>query len=235
MAGRELGLCQRVMAAELLPIADRSSHPPVDPSDTTRLALQRAAILREMTQAGLGTADEQAARRRTLVEFGAGEGTLSRELWRAGAAADVILVDRSERRPPQDPIPSGAERRLCMDVRALSAEQLRAMVVGEAVLLSNHCCGSALDISVQCAARAFAGERATRLSGIVAVTCCHHLCSWRNYLGRDALAEWGFDASDFELLRRWSRLAYARATQPNAPSTQSDPTAQTALNLPTAR
>ena len=50
---------------------------------------------------------------------------------------------------------------------------------------------------------------------MLAVTCCHDGCARESYLGRTFLEECGLGSeADFDMLRRWSRLAPRR----NAPS-----------------
>lgn len=184
-------------------------------SDEMRLALQREAILREMVEADLTTshahdapASEQRGSR-TVVELGAGDGALSRELRRAGAVERCILVDRNLNRlerykggPSSD-----AEQRLCIDVAELQPEALRQAVPQGCIILSNHMCGAALDMGIHCALRAWKDESASSLCGIIVVPCCHHECNWFTYLGREFLEECGLTVADFEIVRKWSRLA----------------------------
>ncbi|CAN0531832.1 unnamed protein product, partial [Ectocarpus sp. 12 AP-2014] len=44
----------------------------------------------------------------------------------------------------------------------------------------------------------------TRVGGVAIATCCHHVCNWRDYVGRDFLMQQGFSARDFEAMRRIS-------------------------------
>ena len=233
-------------AAHALPIWDCATPSPPPPlPDELRLRLQRSAIAHVMKQANL--ARPQAS----VVEFGAGNGELSRALWAAGVAARSVLVDRSKSRmaravaagssarscceadaaEPADPnvsAPASAPTaaagavaggrfvpvQLCVDVLDLQAERLRAAAPGETVLLSNHMCGSALDVAVSCALAAYAGGEL--LLGVVAATCCHHLCDWNAYVGQAFFREVGLGAPfDFDNIRRWSRLA-PRREKPSA-------------------
>ena len=206
-------LVKRVVAAHskyALPVVDCSRPSPLSPSDDVRLRLQREAILQLMTRAKL--ADAADAERRCIVEFGAGEGALSQTLWQAGVAKNFVLVDRSKRRMRRagTELMGFAPQQLCMDVGDLEPAALRRAVPGECVVLSNHMCGSALDLSVQCAT----ADSTALPVGIVAVTCCHHICTWETYLGRDLFRDAGLGKSDFESMRRWSRMAPRRDKPP---------------------
>ncbi|CAN0531758.1 unnamed protein product, partial [Ectocarpus sp. 8 AP-2014] len=45
---------------------------------------------------------------------------------------------------------------------------------------------------------------ATRVGGVAIATCCHHVCNWTDYVGREFLTQQGFSARDFEAMRRIS-------------------------------
>ena len=215
----------RVLRATLLPIINRAAEPPARPSDDTRLELQRAAIIREIAtgldsgssgggSSGSGSSGSgsggSGSYGRTIVEFGAGNGALSRELYRTGVAQRCVLVDKNQKRLERG---DDQFQRLCLDVSEMTPEQLRQLVSDECIVLSNHMCGSALDVSVRCATdtwRSHDAPPAARLSGVVAVTCCHHACTWFTYLGREYLESEGLGAADFETIRRWSRMAPRR-------------------------
>eukprot|EP00903_Cladosiphon_okamuranus_P022259 g20469.t1 len=53
-------------------------------------------------------------------------------------------------------------------------------------------------------AAATAATAASRVEGVAIATCCHHVCNWRDYAGRDFLSRQGFTARDFEAMRRIS-------------------------------
>ena len=100
------------------------------------------------------------------------------------------------------------------------------------VLLAKHLCGLATDISLRSAAtftvppsstssssaagpsteRALGeggsregGVLSSQLGGVAIATCCHHACSWEDYVGATFLkTEGGVTAAEFEVLRQWS-------------------------------
>ena len=71
------------------------------------------------------------------------------------------------------------------------------------VAFGKHLCGAATDLALRCLARLahVEGVGAARLRGVAIATCCHHVCSWRHYTGRDWFAACGLGAREFELMR----------------------------------
>ena len=218
-------LMHRVLAAHAehsLPVEVlyASEQPPPE-ADDERLTRQREAIAHILRQTGL------AGPRRTIVEFGSGDGALSRSLRSAGAARDFLLVDRSKQRMNRAEKADDAEnveggggmKRLLVDLKALKPEVLRdAGPSDECVVVSNHLCGGALDAAVRCALDAWPAGGG-QCAGIVAVTCCHHACTDDTFLGTEFLRETcGFSPSEIPLIRTWSLMAPRRerpaATRP---------------------
>ena len=64
--------------------------------------------------------------------------------------------------------------------------------------------------------RRFHLSKPPRLRGVMAATCCHDQCRWESFLGQRAFAEWGFSASDFGEICRWSRMAPRRGKPDHA-------------------
>lgn len=217
---------QRVLAAHAshaLPVAEwQVGRAPPNMPDDERLEHQRLAIARIMKRAGLAG--------RTVVEFGCGDGSLSRTLFRTGTASSFLLIDRNRKLERAASSEDGfTPSQLVVDVAALQPSQLRSAVNEEtsesAVMLSNHMCGAALDSAILCALNAWqdqtdggeaaaTGDGAASLAGIVAVTCCHHACSPFSFLGRDFLREAGLSAADFDTVCKWSRMAPRRERSP---------------------
>ena len=213
----ELSLFQKVNAAvdrHALPVHTAHDGQKAPTEDALRVQHQRDAITSLLSRAGLSQPHH------TIVECGAGNGALSQTLFRSSGAAGpsgYLLIDRKQQALQQ--LPSAARfeehaKQLWIDVANLQPEMLRGAVADQAcqacVLLSNHMCGGALDQAVRCAVGAWDGE--ARLAGVVAVTCCHHLCTWESYLGAAYFESLGMGAAEFEAVRRWSRMAPRRGT-----------------------
>ena len=194
--------------------------------DAERLELQRKAIVGVLKQTGLGSTSNE----HTVIEFGAGDGKLSRAIFQNGIGKHFVLVDKSQQRLDRTQRASNGTdefepTQLCADVGTLRPDELRAVAqkgpaTDGCIALSNHMCGAALDQAVVCSLAAWdprgqadaasgAATPAQALCGMVAVTCCHHVCTRDTFLGMRFLREVGLEA-DFELIRQWSRMAPRR-------------------------
>ena len=228
----ELRLHKRLMELSypaLLPITRQAHVEPVSPparTDEQRFAMQHEAIGRAMQRTGLTGRSAAQPCSTTLVEFGAGGGQLSQALWsdRAGMGQlDFLLIDKNNKRKTKHVTKPGfAPQRLEVDVQEFRPEALRQRVPGRCIALSNHMCGCALDIALRCAVSAFPGAGGGGgggggggLAGVVAVSCCHHKCTWESYLGREFFRSLGLGSADFDLVRRWSAAA-PRRNKPSA-------------------
>jgi tRNA:m4X modification enzyme len=73
------------------------------------------------------------------------------------------------------------------------------------VVIAKHLCGAGTDLALKSLR-----DVASQVEACVMATCCHGVCSWGDYVGRDylheAFREHGlvFGEAEFELLRRWS-------------------------------
>lgn len=171
-------------------------------SSVVRHDLQHQGIVEQMRSGGLISPEL------TFVDFGAGDGGLCRCVACAAGGGRYVLVDRSRR--PTMPTVGIEVNWLRTDVSTLLAPDLQRAARGECVVLSNHLCGSALDLAVGRSVDGLHLTSPARLLGVMAATCCHDQCTWESFLGRRAFAEWGFSAEDFRLLCHWSRLAPRR-------------------------
>ena len=73
------------------------------------------------------------------------------------------------------------------------------------VVIAKHLCGAGTDLALKSLR-----EVSHEVDACVMATCCHGVCSWSEYVGRDYLCEafrkhnMDFGEHEFELLRRWS-------------------------------
>eukprot|EP00929_Paragymnodinium_shiwhaense_P041071 TRINITY_DN21362_c0_g1_i2.p1 TRINITY_DN21362_c0_g1~~TRINITY_DN21362_c0_g1_i2.p1 ORF type:complete len:578 (+),score=97.36 TRINITY_DN21362_c0_g1_i2:109-1842(+) len=107
----------------------------------------------------------------------------------AAALADML----------QQPVDSGDE---CKTLRRLG-------VIG----LGKHLCGAATDLSLRCCATA---SEQVPFRGIAFALCCHHVCDFGSYVGRQWLLDCGITAKDFDSMRWFSKLAHSQYTQREA-------------------
>ena len=139
--------------------------------------LQHQGIIEQMRGGGLLSPEL------TFVDFGAGDGGLCRCVACAAGGGRYVLVDRS-RRPTMPAVGVHEVNWLRADVSTLLAPDLQRAARGECVVVSNHLCGSALDLAVGRSVDGFHLTKPARLLGVMAATCCHDQCSWDSFLGQ---------------------------------------------------
>lgn len=81
----------------------------------------------------------------------------------------------------------------------------------DTLVIAKHCCGAGTDLALKSIV-----PIKKRIYGCIFTTCCHGVCSWENYVGRDYLVEIfnnlnesnaegsHFGAEEFDLMRRWA-------------------------------
>jgi tRNA:m4X modification enzyme len=174
------------------------------------------------------TRDSSAANdRQCIVEMGAGRGMTG--LVAAGAVAaagsrptELVMVERGASRSRADKIlrkaagrtaggsylrlESVAWRRIHCDVRHVdlpTALQRQEETNRTVAVLAKHLCGAGTDLALKSVLPV-----RDRVSSVVMATCCHGVCSWQDYVGRDylreAMQEVSFGQDEFDLLRMWS-------------------------------
>lgn len=73
------------------------------------------------------------------------------------------------------------------------------------VVIAKHLCGAGTDLALKSI-----DPIKEDVSACVLATCCHGVCTWKDYVGRDYLTEamecdkLSFGSAEFDLLRRWS-------------------------------
>lgn len=82
------------------------------------------------------------------------------------------------------------------------------------VVIAKHLCGAGTDLALKSLQ-----DIRSQLDACVMATCCHGVCSWSEYVGRDHLCKvfkdhnLCFGEHEFELLRRWSSGTVATSCQ----------------------
>jgi len=156
----------------------------------------------------------------TIVEFGAGRGQLSYwlgEILKERTDCSILLVDRASARHKYDnklKDTSLTLSRVRADIADLDLSQLvldKEKVVG----VCKHLCGEATDLSLRCLLRA--KQLGVRIVGLVMASCCHHRCTWANFIGQEYLLEMGFTEDDFPVLCGITSWATCGSGQPRSP------------------
>ena len=174
-----------------------------------------------------------------IIEMGAGRGMFG--LTAAGVASanglntHFYMVDRAGSRSKAEKALRSAKKhvdesylkldnvdwcRLCCDVShvnlpiVLEDKYDRAKIV----VIAKHLCGAGTDLAL----KSLIPIR-HRIDACLIATCCHGICSWQHYVGRDILREImegkksndkhssipSFGPEEFDLLRRWSGATVA--------------------------
>lgn len=139
-------------------------------------------------------------------------------------ASNRYKYDRYHRGGDQGP----SFQRLNLDIEHLDLSKVPCIKNSkhQIVAISKHLCGAATDLTLRCLMETLSnsGERSgqdavveedtnnrenkriklspnsNRVEGVVLALCCHHCCSWPQYVGRPFLQNLGFTAEDFHLL-----------------------------------
>ena len=94
------------------------------------------------------------------------------------------------------------------------------------IVVAKHLCGAGTDLALKSLRDVV---QSGTVDGCVMATCCHGLCNWNDYVGRDSLLELfrgvgglsTYSGSDFDQLRRWTSASVLeeRASGSNSTST----------------
>mmetsp|Transcript_13387 Transcript_13387/g.20132 ORF Transcript_13387/g.20132 Transcript_13387/m.20132 type:complete len:391 (+) Transcript_13387:36-1208(+) len=182
-----------------------------------RHARQNVCIVREMTAEGLISTDPHPSERRptAYVELGAGKGMLGLAVKTAAGVSGsrLVMVERMGVHRKADKTlrekNDNSFVRVRMDIRDCLLSRLPGVSTldapgekeGRVVLIAKHLCGLATDItlrSLSCFPVADDGSLPEDVQGVALATCCHHACSWEDYVAVDWLKDQGFTSDDFE-------------------------------------
>jgi tRNA:m4X modification enzyme len=96
--------------------------------------------------------------------------------------------------------------------------QLGSLVYSKTVVIAKHLCGAGTDLALM------SMRHLDLVDGCVMATCCHGLCTWNEYVGRNCLLELfhgektggltTFGNDQFNVLKRWSSAAVSVARKP---------------------
>jgi tRNA:m4X modification enzyme len=114
---------------------------------------------------------------------------------------DIVLVDRAAVRHKADRELSRADHctfaRIKSDIADVSLRKVTELQGKPVVAVSKHLCGGATDLAlraVHLAAVPGDAEPAIDVHGIAIATCCHHRCTWDQYVSQAWFKEqvWGW-------------------------------------------
>jgi len=186
-----------------------------------RQSIQEASIVSQMFVNGLLEKSET-----TFIDLGAGKANLSLALHQSVPHAKLLLVEKSGGSGSRGAADTSFRRedftsfsRLKIDLadfdlaNLIKSHPLKGGVVG----MGKHACGSATDLSLRCLELASKHLKDNNLlepphqkfiEGVCIATCCHHRCTWEDYVGKAFFTDiLGATAVEFEVLRLISSWA----------------------------
>jgi len=132
---------------------------------------------------------------------------------------DIVGDEVLEDAPPQ----ANVHRVQCdicnLDLRVALSNTLVASNVS-VIAIGKHICGAASDLSLHCCVQAAKAQRrsdgmseSVSVQGVAFALCCHHVCEWSKYVGREWLIGQGLNEEDFNSMRWFSKLAHTQYRQ----------------------
>jgi tRNA:m4X modification enzyme len=98
-----------------------------------------------------------------------------------------------------------------VDMSKALQSQLGSLLYSKTIVIAKHLCGAGTDLAIM------SMRNIDSVDGCVMATCCHGLCSWNEYVGRNCLLELfhgetvggltTFTDEQFNVLKRWSSAA----------------------------
>jgi tRNA:m4X modification enzyme len=103
--------------------------------------------------------------------------------------------------------------RIRMDIRNCAIPYLPSLgTKNDIILTAKHLCGLATDLSIYSVQQHISKDSLlvdSKFKGMAIATCCHHACSWGDYVGLEWLSETcDISESEFELMKKWSGWAH---------------------------
>lgn len=185
---------------------------------------QQASILGHMDRVALLAPDNAAV----FVELGAGRGMLSLALAQTRSDSVFVLIDRAHSRGKADRFietvdgnegssdaaapaaPKTHVVRAKIDIRHLNFAGMAELRDKPVVCMSKHLCGVATDLSLRAITQTLphgpsleapdANTLSPLFRGLAVALCCHHVCTYADYVHPRFLEQQGFSASEFALL-----------------------------------
>jgi len=106
-----------------------------------------------------------------------------------------------------------------LDLRVALSNLLVASNVS-VVAIGKHICGAASDLSLHCCVQAAKTQQRpdemsepVSIQGVAFALCCHHVCEWSKYVGREWLIGQGLNEEDFNSMRWFSKSAHTQYRQ----------------------
>ncbi|KAL7679662.1 putative methyltransferase TRM13, Zinc finger, CCCH-type, TRM13 [Plasmopara halstedii] len=182
---------------------------------------QQASIIGHMDKVKLLANPDSA-----FVELGAGRGLLSLALAQTYPDSLFVLIDRAHTRGKADHFigrngmndvaskKSPTTLRAKIDIRHLNFAGMQEISNKPVICMSKHLCGVATDLSLRAITQTLPETDSdisnlskdapasvnTRFKGLAIALCCHHVCTWGDYVNPEFFLTYNFKPEEFELL-----------------------------------
>eukprot|EP00986_Skeletonema_menzelii_P009086 scaffold4054_cov142-Skeletonema_menzelii.AAC.9 len=168
----------------------------------------------------------------TAIELGAGTGRLSDRLQRVtNAKLTHILIDRQDfvQNHCRDRVlrarcrsPERQVKRVVADIGSLQIHDYSP--INTSLCMSKHLCGPACDLAITSLSRM--AEHSQHLLPPTAIaTCCHYLCTWESFIGKEFWLALGLTTEDFIVATscsQWASLQRKKSTTNNVTSASTE-------------
>jgi tRNA:m4X modification enzyme len=150
----------------------------------------------------------------TAIELGAGTGRLSDRLQRVtNAKLTHILIDRQDfEHHCRDRVlrarcrsPERQIKRVVADIGSLKIHDYSS--INTSFCMSKHLCGPACDLAITSLSRMAEQTTPQFLPPAAIATCCHYLCTWESFTGKDFWLAMGLTTEDFIVATTCSQWA----------------------------
>ena len=171
-------------------------------SQTEKHVLQQESIIGNMKDWGL--LDMEDMQSTLFIEFGCGKAYLTAKLVELYPdVTKIVLLDNQKFKLVADAgLREKEMKRIRCDISDFNPQKLSHIDrCTEWLAYGKHLCGRATDFTLRCCANfAKPGQKSAGPIGYAIATCCHHLCSWDQYVGKSFILSHGFSPEEFELM-----------------------------------
>lgn len=115
-----------------------------------------------------------------IVDLGAGRGGLALAALKRWPHSSVLIVERAAPRMKIDARKASNLHRIRSDLLDVKLDAVRLLDNRRLICVAKHLCGAATDLSLKAIV-----STSRHVAAVAIATCCHHRCTWADYVGRD--------------------------------------------------
>ena len=148
-----------------------------------------------------------------LIELGAGKAGLSNTIIHTNANISTkSLITIDNRKLKIKKVSSYKEKvvhykRIKMDIKDLIIKHLPLIKDDSKIIfIAKHLCGKATDFGIKAIQHFIDDDKQAKVQVAMAL-CCHHLCNWSDYIGKDLFIKHNLTAKDFYYIKKMTSWA----------------------------